>query len=144
MVNAIATYDDVSYNCKRGYYLPMQSEGCTKCLANSYCPGGKYLYATNADQGINACPGGLMSPTGMWESGQCGRILHIGNDIVYLRSERKTTPSLNIDINNDGVPDFFANMTQSDITMNNQTDNKLKMRVGDNSYSIYDDTIESE
>ena len=61
--------------------------------------------------------------------------------MVYLRSVKKTTPSLNIDIDNDGVADFFGNMTTSDVVMNANTDKKLKVQYGGQTSSVYDDTV---
>ena len=77
----------------------------------------------------------------MWELAQCGRILHIGDNIVYLRSIKKTEPSLNIDIDNDGIPDFFGNMTTSDTVMTNGATKSFKVKYNSQTYSIYDDSV---
>ena len=89
-------------------------------------------------QGITACVAGLYAPAGMWESAQCGRILHIGENVVYLRSVKKTTPSLNVKIGNDI---FYGNMTTTDVSMNADTTHKLKLNYGGLTYSVYDDSI---
>lgn len=49
----------------------------------------QYSYLAHADetttQGITKCPSAHpFAPAGMWMTGQCGRKLHIGNDIIYL------------------------------------------------------------
>jgi len=127
--------------CERGYYLPMNSNECSICPANSYCAGDDYVFDDTSNQGIEQCPNNWLSPAGMWSSDQCGRALHIGNNVVYLRNVKKTTPSLNIDIDQDGTPDFFGNMTTQDVSMHTGTDRKLKLRYNNTTYSVYDDTV---
>ena len=62
------------------------------------------------------------------------------------------TTSLNVDINNDGVPDFYANMGTTPVAMNAdfsnlQSGNTLKVNVPTGAgissgvYYIYDDTV---
>ena len=140
-VHMIPVYQDTIFNCPRGHYLPQLSEACDKCPENFYCPGGEYLYSEN-DVGIFACPNGTFTRTGMWELTQCGRILHVGNDVLYLRSSQKTSPSLNFDMNSDGIAEFFGNMTLANIPMNSQTDKKLKINKNNQIYYVYDDSID--
>ncbi len=132
---------DENLVCGAGEYLPQHWFQCEKCPENNYCAGGTYAYSETTASGATSCTSGLYSPAGMWESAQCGRILHIGDAAVYLRSVKKTTPSLNIDIDNDGTPDFFGNMTTSDVVMSNGTTRKLKLQYGGNTYSVYDDSV---
>ena len=139
--NMRALFEPKTYDCDAGYYLPANTDGCTICGENSYCMGGTYTFNETETQGITACPDGLFAPAGMWESGQCGRILHIGNNVLYLRSVKITTPSLNIDIDGDGVADFFGNMTTSDVYMHNGADKKFKVQYNGRAYTVYDDTI---
>ena len=138
----IPVYEDSVFTCERGYWLPKQSETCAGCPENSYCPGGEYTYSETDDGGLFACPDGTFAPSGMWEAAQCGRILHIGDDILYLRSIRKTMPSLHFDFNADGVADFFANTTTRDVPMNKNSERKFRFRMGENIYSVYDDTVD--
>jgi hypothetical protein len=140
-------------SCNNGYYLPANSNTCAKCPVNSYCPSGTYSFDETNNQGIIACSSGLFAPAGMWESAQCGHILHVGEKYVYLRSTKQTIPSLNVDVDFDGVPDFFGNMSTTPVPMNAdfsnlQDNNKLKvnMPTGLNGiqsgvYYIYDDTV---
>ena len=140
-------------SCNNGYYLPANSNTCAKCPANNYCPSGTYTFDQTNDQGKTACSSGLFAPAGMWESAQCGHILHVGEKYVYLRSTKKTTPSLNVDVDHDGVPDFFGNMSTTPVPMNAdfgnlQNNNKLKVDVPNGLtgfsggvYYIYDDTV---
>ncbi len=103
---------------------------CTSCPENTYSPEG----ATTC----TACPAGLYSPAGMWESAQCGHILHVGDDVVYLRATKKTSPSVHVKIGNDI---FYGNMTTADVPMNSGTAHKLKLNYGGTTYSVYDDTV---
>mgnify|MGYP003319357474 CR=1 FL=1 len=135
-----AIWEPNSYDCDAGYYLPADGVKCELCPENSYCPGGTYTYSENITQGIMECPNNMFSPSGVFEVGACGRMLHIGNETLYLRSQKKTTPSLNFDINHDGIPDFFGNATTQRTTINNTSTRYL--HVGE--YYIYDDSIRPE
>ena len=138
----VPVYEDAVYVCNPGYYLPAAMESCELCPQNNYCVGGGYKYNETTPQGIMECPNMWYSPAGMYELASCGRILHIGDNVVYLRSAKKTTPSLNIDIDNDGEPDFFGNITTDDVVMHSGAERKLKLNVNGTLYSVYDDTVE--
>ena len=129
------------YACNAGHYLSSNAITCSVCTADNYCPGGTYTFNETVVQGIVQCPNSWYSPAGMSSVDQCGRILHIGDNVVYLRATKKTSPALHIDIDNDGVADFFGNMTTSDVVMNANTDKKLKLQYGGQTYSVYDDTV---
>ena len=136
-----ALFEPKTYDCDVGYYLPANTDGCTICPENSYCSGGTYTFNETENQGITSCPDGLFAPNGMWQESQCGRILHLGDEIVYLRSEKVTTPSLNIDVDGDGTPDFFGNMTTANVYMHNGSNRQLNIQFNNQTYSVYDDTI---
>ena len=127
--------------CDTGTYFPTTTDGCVECPENNYCPGGTYTY-NGTNLGITQCPAGLYSPAGMWEATQCGRILHVGDGFVYLRATKKTSPSLHLDLNHDGVADYFGNMTTFDVPMSRETSRKLKVRYNNTTYSIYDDSVD--
>ena len=86
-------------SCNSGYYLPANSQSCTQCPKNSYCPGGTFT-PTTADSGITQCPDNMYSPLGSDSADDCGRVLHIGEYILYLRTAKLTVPSLNVQIGN--------------------------------------------
>ena len=147
-VNGCLEIVEGSVSCNNGYYLPANSNVCAKCPVNNYCPSGTYSFDEINNQGITPCQSGLFAPAGMWESAQCGRVFRVGEKYVYLRSTKKTTPSLNVDIDKDGIPDFFANMSTVTVPMNAdfsnlQDGNKLMVNInGSNDvYYIYDDTV---
>ena len=142
-VYAIAEYADLQLNCRPGYYLPLESESCIKCPENSWCPGGEYTYSTDIPQGINACPSEHpFAPEGMWLASQCGRKLHIGDDVMYMHQmPANPTEHRFFTRVNDTV--YSANTTPADIPMNNKTERKFKVMYDNNVYSVYDDSIET-
>ena len=137
-----ASFEPNQHICNTGYYMPANYDGCIICPTDSYCPGGTYTFNTTIPQGIVSCDAGLFAPSGMWESAQCGRILHVGDGFVYLRATKKTSPSLHLDLDHDGVADYFGNMTTLDVPMSRDTQRKLKVRYNNTTYSIYDDSVE--
>ena len=66
-------------SCNPGYYLPANSQSCTQCPKN---------------------PDNMYSPLGSDSADDCGRVLHIGEYILYLRTAKLTVPSLNVQIGN--------------------------------------------
>ena len=137
-----AKFEINTYTCDAGYYLPADALDCVLCPANSYCGGGTYTFNETVTQGIVSCGAGLYTPAGMSSANQCGRILHIGENVVYLHSTKKTTPALHVDIDNDGVADYFGNMTTLDVPMTRGTERKLKLQYDGVTYSVYDDSVD--
>ena len=141
----IAVFQPSEYTCAPGYYLPAgnnwitDNDGCTICPANNYCPGGAYTFNETVPQGITACSTGLYSPSGMLNANQCGHILHIGNEVVYLHSVKKTSPAMHVKIGNDI---FYGNMTTADVSMHAGTARKFKMNYNGVAYSVYDDSVD--
>ena len=94
-------------------------------------------------QGIEPCTGNtLHAPAG---SAVCyPHVLHLSNerpnDVIYLKSVATTSPAFNIDLNDDGVSDAFANMTITRTPMTNTSEHYLKLMVNGVLYYVCDDT----
>ena len=83
--NITATFTPNVHNCSAGYYLPANIDECRKCLNDHYCPGGQLTFNETTPQGIVECPSNHpFAPAGMWQQSQCGRKLHVGDDILYM------------------------------------------------------------
>ena len=133
-----AIFTPNSHTCTAGQYLPAGIDACTQCPANSYCGGGTFTFNETTDQGIESCGNGYFSPSGSSSSNNCyPHVMHIGNDNIYLKSTKLTTPSLNVQVGNDI---FYANMTTTRIPMNKDTTRYLHAQWGNNDYYICDDT----
>ena len=130
-----------SVQCVAGTYLPANTSVCVSCLADNYCAGGTFN-TSGSNQGLTACPNSLYAPAGMSSVNQCGRILRIEDDAVYLRSVAQTIPSLNVDIDNDENPDFFGNMTQTNVPMTNGSSRRLEVEYNNQQWYIYDDSVD--
>lgn len=125
--------------CDPGLY--MDNGACVACPENHYCVGG----TTTAQ----ACPTNLYTPNNTIaayhdEAGDCGRKLHIGTDVLWLRSDKKSMNSankaLNFDFfNNDGVADLFLNLSTNPSPMSSTTNKNFKMNVGGTVYYGCDD-----
>ena len=89
--------DGVRYTPDAGYY----ATGCSTTSRGYYCKGqaqcGTSYYCTGGEQ--YACPTGLVTAgygLGADEETDCGRVLHIGDQEVILRSGVATSPSLRV------------------------------------------------
>ena len=128
------TASDCKISCGGGSYIATANN--TTC---SDVGAGYWAAASTVSQGSagvrNACDDGLTtigSGAGADEVGDCGRVLNVNGKKIYLRSERKTTPSLNVSING---TTFYGNMGASGI-------GALKLNSGGTTYSVYDDSME--
>lgn len=122
--------------CNAGQYINANSIECNQtCPSNHYCPGGNFLFSENENVGIYPCASGTYSPSG---SAVCyPHILHIGDNNVYLKSTKQTTPSLNIKIGNDI---FYAHMTTVPTKMNKDSARYFRVQWLNNDYYVCDDT----
>ena len=127
--------------CNAGYYASTLSSGYvwnnTRAgLLGNTCVGvGAGYYSAANILTRNQCPTGLTTigyGAGADEVTDCGRILHFGNDKLYLRSGKKTTPSLNVKI---GDTTYYGNMTAG------TGKGKLRLKSGTTTYSVHDDSM---
>lgn len=147
--NLIAIYEPNQHTCAQGYYLPANIAECTKCLNDNYCPGGTYTFNETVDQGITQCPSAHpFAPAGMWTATQCGRILHIGDNIIYLHQSpaNPTEHRLYVRVN-DTV--YSVNLTQKqddpdDIKMSAGANRSLHIMFNDIEYLAHDDSTENQ
>ncbi len=123
---------DCRISCSGGTYIAAANN--TSC---SNVGAGYWAAASTVSQGSagarNQCASGLTTigyGAGADEAGDCGRILNVGTDKVYLRSTKKTTPSLNIKI---GDQTYYGNMSTA-------TKGKLRVKNGTTTYSVHDDS----
>ncbi len=123
---------DCKISCSGGTYIAAANN--TSC---SNVGAGYWAAASTVSQGSagarNQCASGLTTigyGAGADEAGDCGRILNVGTDKVYLRSTKKTTPSLNIKI---GDQTYYGNMSTA-------TKGKLRVKNGTTTYSVHDDS----
>lgn len=89
----VAVFTPNQHTCAPGYYLPANIDECTKCPTDNYCPGGTYTFSESTPSGITPCPTAHpYAPVGMWVETQCGRKLHIGDEVMYLH-QMPATPT---------------------------------------------------
>ena len=123
---------DCKITCSGGEYVPTAGDGCVNVGVGYWGAGG--TVSQTSTLGRNECASGLTTigfGLGANEAGDCGRVLNIGDEKIYLRSTKKTTPSLNISINGDV---FYGNMSTA-------TKGSLRINSGGTTYSVYDDSM---
>ena len=128
------TASDCKISCGGGSYIATANN--TTC---SDVGAGYWAAASTVSQGSagvrNACDDGLTtigSGAGADEVYDCGRVLNVNGKKIYLRSKKKTTPSLNVSING---TTFYGNMGASGI-------GALKLKSNGTTYSVYDDSMQ--
>ena len=145
--NLHAVFEANQYTCQSGYYLPANIDECTICPHDNYCVGGTYTFNETTSQGIEPCPSAHpFAPAGMWLESQCGRKLHVGDDILYMHQQpaHPTIHRLYIGHPN-GI--YSANAVQRD--MNSNTFPKMSegmskgfhMTIDNVEYLICDDSV---
>lgn len=134
-IYATPIYENAPIYCDPGYYVPEDSTECSICDKNHYCVGGE-----NAVK--EACPDGLVSPVGTMTAGGCGKIMHVGEDILYTTTEKQTSPAFAVMF---GDKVYYAKMTPvSDgvKTINKDTTHTLHAIYNEIEYYVYDNTVE--
>ena len=127
----------INFTCVDGWY---KNGGiCEHCaVENASCtgPDDYVCWAGYYDENgvCNACGGAMTTigyGSGADDAGDCGRVLHIGDAQVYLRSNQITTPSLIVQYA-DNL--FYGNMSTTER-------GNLRIQIGDIVYSVYDDSM---
>ena len=118
-------------DCEAGTYLPYGSKVCAQCPENSFCGGGRYYYSIKdeRDQGATTCPEGLKAPKGAKSEKDCGKILRIGGDALYLYADESGARK------KQGKPRFViqdgeGNVWYADTTPVNSTEGAQKVSEG--------------
>lgn len=119
--------------CGGGKYVATAGAGCVDVGIGYWGAGG--TVAENATLARNQCASGLTTigtGAGADEAADCGRVLNFNGQKIYLRSEKRTTPSLNISING---TTFYGNMTEG------TSKGSLRINSGGTVYSVHDDSM---
>lgn len=127
-------------SCIGGYYWGAANSGniwassveniknvACKPVGVGYWSGANSLTRTQCATGLTTIGYGA----GADEAADCGRVLHVGDTKLYLRSTKKTTPSLNVKIGN---TTFYGNMSTA-------TKGTLRINSGGTKYSVHDDSM---
>lgn len=126
--------DMCQISCPGGYYLAAANDATCSEVSPGYWAAAKVVnYGGTSTR--TECASGLKTigyGAGADEAADCGRVLHFGNDTLYLRSVKKTDHALHVGINGDV---FYGNMG-TDLTKGS-----LRIKLGDTTYSVYDDSM---
>ena len=123
------TCDGGYYTTKSGQYAypslaELAANTCTSVGSGYYSADGD-LTRTACDTGLVTCGAGKCAN----EAADCGRILHAGNQSIYLRSVARTSPALNVKIGNQT---FFGALSTS-------YSSALKVKNDGTTYSVVND-----
>ena len=115
--------------CEPGYYS--SSNGCVICEENHYCTGGE-------NSSMQNCPSGLVSPTGTISADNCGKIMLVGENVLYLTQVQQTTPALAVKV--DGKTYYAKTTPISQIEQ--PSEHFLRTKIDGVEYSIHDNTVQ--
>ena len=122
--------------CGAGQYVASAGAGCVNVgvdtTTNTGYWGAGGTVAQTATLARNKCDTGLIttgSGTGANEAGDCGRKLHAGDNVIYLRSAERTSPSLRVKV---GDKTFFGALSTA-------LSGALKVKNGSTTYSVVND-----
>ena len=102
----------------------MRAGACTAVEAG-YWSANDALTRTACDTGLVTCGSGTCAN----EADDCGRKLHMGDNTIYLRSEKRTTPSLRVMV---GDKTFYGALSTS-------LSSKAKVKKDGTTYSVVND-----
>lgn len=131
--NGAQSIDMCQKRCDGGTYVATPESNTCANVGAGYWIGENYTnYGATGTR--NACDGGMTTlgyGAGADEAADCGRTLHIGDKTVHLRSARRTSPSLVVKYS-DKL--FYGDMSPT-------APGNLKIKVGNTTYSVYDDSM---
>lgn len=136
-IYAKAIYENIPRYCDPGYYIPENATKCVICVENHYCIGGE-----NAT--MQPCSEGLVSPVGTVSADNCGKIMRVGEDMLYLTQTQQTTPALAVRIDGKIYYAKIEPLTEDKNQMNNTTNTSLRTKIDGVEYYIHDNTIQGE
>ena len=123
----LTSADMCQISCPGGYYLAAANDATCSEVSPGYWAAEKIVnYGDTSTR--TECASGLTTigyGAGADEAADCGRVLHFGDDTLYLRSAKKTDHALHVGIN--GTV-FYGNMG-------------TRIKLGDTTYSVYDDSM---
>lgn len=123
-------------NCAGGTYLAVANDSaCTDAGAGYWSVGGTVNYGSTLPR--NACSTGLTTVGyghGADELSDCGRILHVGDYILYSKTVKPTTPALNIQVDNGATYYLGAGTTNHSLST-------LHLSHENQQYTIFDDSL---
>lgn len=111
--------------CEAGYYS--SSNGCVICEENHYCTGGQNSI-------MQSCSTGLVAPEGTVSADHCGKIMLVGEDVLYLTQTQQTTPALAVKV--DGKTYYAKTTPISQIEQ--PAEHFLRTKIDGIEYSIHD------
>ena len=131
-----------SITCPAGTYLAVVSGKCEECLEDSYCVGGTYSIEAKQDLGIVSCEPGLKAPKGSRSVADCGKILRIDGEALYLYADetgsRKGENPRFVVRDKDGT--WYANMTpvtEGTKKVSEGATKELHVKVGNVEYTVH-------
>ncbi len=119
-------------SCGAGTYVSTPGGGCVNVEAGFWGAGGTVSETVTLAR--NQCTVGLTTigyGAGADEAADCGRVLHAADKTIYLRSAKKTKPSLHVKI---GDTVLYGNMGES-------TKSGMKVKYSGKTYTVYDDSM---
>lgn len=125
--------------CTVGQCVATARAACANVGTTGWATGG--IVSQGNTLACNVCPSGT-STCGYGacadEVTDCGHVLRVGENQLYLRSDRKTDRTLNVKI---GDNIYYANMSPANLNMSNGVNKSFKIKIGNTIYSVYDDSV---
>jgi len=142
--------NDCKVTCGPGRAVQTANAACTAVGITHWAPGGTVSQGSTSGNigtcgqmtGIDGVAKQLKTTgdgVGANEAGDCGLALHVGTDVLRLRSSKKTTPSLNFNYTGTSGADLFLNLSTNASPLPT-TNQNFKMNYSGSTYYACDDT----